>query len=104
MAKGSQYNLDELIWKNRGENRNIGCPRISATICDAREAAGISQQDLASALGVDVARVSVWETGTEGLSRNDVEMLRNALPDADFSAVQYRPTPHHGEIAHIPTN
>jgi DNA-binding XRE family transcriptional regulator len=104
MASGSQYNLDELIWKNRGENRNIGCPRISATICDAREAAGISQQELASALEVDVARVSVWETGTEGLSRNDVEMLRVALPDADFSAVQYRPTPHHGEIAHIPTN
>ena len=104
MASGSQYNLDELIWKNRGENRNIGCPRISATICDAREAAGISQQDLAATLGIDVARVSVWETGTEGLSRNDVEMLRSALPNADFSAVQYRPTPHHGEIAHIPTN
>ncbi len=104
MSSGPQYNLDGLIWKNRGDNRNIGCPRIAAIICDARVTASISQQDLASALGVDVARVSVWETGTEGISRNDVEMLRTALPDADFSAVQYRPTPHHGEIAHIPTN
>lgn len=104
MSNGSQYNLDGLIWKNRGENRNIGCPRISAIICGARESSGISQEDLASTLGVDVGRVSVWETGTEGLSRNDLEMLRNALPDADFSEVQYRPTPHHGEIAHIPSN
>ena len=104
MSSRPQYNLDELIWKNRGDNRNTGCPRIAAIICSAREAVSFSQEDLAAALGVDLARVSVWETGTEGMSRNDIEMLRTALPDADFSAVQYRPTPHHGEIAHIPQN
>ncbi len=104
MSRKAEYNLDSLIWKNRGDNRNSGCPRLSTVICDARESAGMSQEELAAALNTDVARVSVWETGTEGLNRGDVEALRLALPDADFSAVQYRPTPHHGEIAHIPQN
>ena len=102
MARGASYNLDELIWKNRGEGRNTGCPRLALLIRDAREAAGYSPEQLAQALGVDSARVSVWETGTEGMSRIDVEALRPVFPDVDFSAVRYRPTPHHGEIAHIP--
>jgi len=44
----------------------------------------------------------VWETGTEGLGRADVEAFRSLFPDVDLSMVRYRPTPHHGEIAHIP--
>jgi hypothetical protein len=55
-------------------------------------------------MGVDAARVDVWETGTEGMGRTDVEAVRTVFPGIDFSAVQYRPTPHHGEIAHIPTD
>ncbi len=102
MSRRPEYNLDALIWKNRGDGRNIGCPRLAGIIRDAREDAGMSVDDLAAALGVDTARVSVWETGTEGLSRNDVEALRTVLPDVDFSIVRYRPTPHHGEVAHIP--
>ena len=102
MARGASYNLDELIWKNRGGARNIGCPRLALMIRKAREGAGLSPAELADMLGVDAARVSVWETGTEGMSRGDVESLRVVFQDLDFSAVQYRPTPHHGEIAHIP--
>lgn len=102
MARGASYNLDELIWKNRGEGRNTGCPRLASLIRDAREAAGYSPEQFAHTLGVDPARVKVWETGTEGMSRNDVEAVRAVFQDVDFSAVKYRPTPHHGEIAHIP--
>ena len=103
MARRASYNLDELIWKNRGEGRNIGCPRLALMVRKAREDAGLSPAQLAEMLDVDPARVSVWETGTEGMSRVDVESLRAVFPDVDFSAVQYRPTPHHGEIAHIAT-
>ena len=102
MARGASYNLDELIWKNRGESRNTGCPRLASLIRNAREGADLNADQLAQLLGVDAARVEVWETGTEGMSRGDVEALRAVFPDADFSPVQYRPTPHHGEIAHIP--
>jgi DNA-binding XRE family transcriptional regulator len=102
MSRGASYNLDELIWKNRGEGRNSGCPRLASLIRDAREAAGLDRAQLAQMLGVDPARVDVWETGTEGMGRADVEALRTVFPDTDFSAVKYRPTPHHGEIAHIP--
>ncbi len=102
MARGASYNLDELIWKNRGEGRNTGCPRLASLIRDAREGAGLSPEQLAQMLEVDPARVNVWETGTEGMSRGDVEALRVVFPDTDFSPVKYRPTPHHGEIAHIP--
>jgi len=102
MARGASYNLDELIWKNRGEGRNTGCPRLASLIRDSREGAALSPEQLAQMLGVDPARVNVWETGTEGMSRTDVEALRNVFPDTDFSVVRYRPTPHHGEIAHIP--
>ena len=102
MARGASYNLDELIWKNRGEGRNSGCPRLASLIRDAREGAGLGPDQLAQMLGVDAARVNVWETGTEGMSRTDVEALRGVFPSADFSAVKYRPTPHHGELAHIP--
>lgn len=102
MARGSSYNLDELIWKNRGEGRNTGCPRLASLIRDAREGAGLSREQLAEMLSVDTARVEVWETGTEGMGRFDVEALRGVFPDTDFSVVRYRPTPHHGEIAHIP--
>ncbi len=102
MARGASYNLDELIWKNRGDGRNTGCPRLASLIRDAREAAGLGPDQLAGMLGVDGARVSVWETGTEGMSRQDVEALRTVFPNVDFSVVRYRPTPHHGEIAHIP--
>lgn len=102
MARGASYNLDELIWKNRGEGRNTGCPRLASLIRDSREGAGLSPDQLAQILGMDPARVNVWETGTEGMSRTDVEALRNVFPDTDFSVVRYRPTPHHGEIAHIP--
>ena len=102
MARGASYNLDELIWKNRGEGRNTGCPRLASLIRDSRENAGLSLDQLAEMLGLDSARVSVWETGTEGMSRADVESLRSVFPDTDFGAVKYRPTPHHGEIAHIP--
>jgi hypothetical protein len=102
MARGASYNLDELIWKNRGEGRNSGCPRLASLIRDAREGAGLAPDQLAQMLGVDAARIDVWETGTEGMSRNDVEALRGIFPNSDFSAVKYRPTPHHGELAHIP--
>ena len=102
MARGASYNLDELIRKNRGEGRNTGCPRLASLIRDARERAGLSPEQLAQMLEVDTARVNVWETGTEGMSRGDVEALRVVFPDTDFSPVKYRPTPHHGEIAHIP--
>ena len=102
MARGASYNLDELIWKNRGESRNTGCPRLASLIRDAREGADLNADQLAQMLGVDAARVEVWETGTEGMSRGDVEALRAVFPNTDFSPVQYRPTPHHGEIAHIP--
>jgi ribosome-binding protein aMBF1 (putative translation factor) len=104
MARGASYNLDELIWKNRGESRNTGCPRLASLIRDARESASLSADQLAQMLRVDAARVDVWETGTEGMSRGDVEALRTVFPDTNFSAVRYRPTPHHGEIAHIPTD
>jgi hypothetical protein len=104
MARGASYNLDELIWKNRGEGRNTGCPRLASLIRDAREAAGLSPDQLAQMLGVDAARVDVWETGTEGMSRTDVEAVRTVFSGTDFAAVKYRPTPHHGEIAHIPTD
>jgi len=104
MGRAASYNLDELIWKNRGEGRNTGCPRLASLIRDAREAAGLSPEQLAQMMGVDAARVDVWETGTEGMGRTDVEAVRTVFPDIDFSAVQYRPTPHHGEIAHIPTD
>jgi len=102
MARGASYNLDELIWKNRGEGRNIGCPRLATIIRDTREEAGMSREDLGANMGVDANRVSVWETGTEGMGRNDIEAFRNVFPDVDLSKVQYRPTPHHGELAHIP--
>lgn len=102
MTRRPEYNLDALIWKNRGDNRNSGCPRLAGVIRDAREQAGMSVEDLAKALGVDTARVSVWETGTEALNRNDIEALRALFTDIDFSVVRYRPTPHHGEVAHIP--
>lgn len=102
MARGASYNLDELIWKNRGEGRNTGCPRLASLIRDAREGADLSPDQLAEMLGLDPARVNVWETGTEGMNRADVEALRTVFPDIDFSAVKYRPTPHHGELAHIP--
>lgn len=102
MARGASYNLDELIWKNRGEGRNNGCPRLATVIRDARESAGMSGEDLAGKMGVDPNTLNVWETGTEGMSRNDVEAFRNVFPDVDLSVVRYRPTPHHGEIAHIP--
>jgi len=102
MARAASYNLDELIWKNRGEGRNTGCPRLASLIRDARESAGWSPDQLAQTLGVDSARVDVWETGTEGMGRADVEALRQIFPDVDFSQVKYRPTPHHGEIAYIP--
>lgn len=102
MSRRAEYNLDALIWKNRGDGRNTGCPRLATVIRDARERAGMNVDQLAQAMGVDPARVSIWETGTEGLSRGDIEALRAALSDIDLSAVRYRPTPHHGEIAHIP--
>jgi methylmalonyl-CoA mutase N-terminal domain/subunit len=102
MARGASYNLDELIWKNRGEGRNTGCPRLAAVIRDMREQAGMSLEDLADNMGVDPNRLSVWETGTEGMGRADVEAFRAVFPDIDLSMVQYRPTPHHGELAHIP--
>lgn len=102
MARGASYNLDELIWKNRGEGRNSGCPRLATVIRDAREQAGLSREDLAAMLGIDANRLNVWETGTEGMGRTDVEAYRTVFPDIDFSIVRYRPTPHHGEIAHIP--
>lgn len=102
MSRRADYNLDALIWKNRGDGRNTGCPRLASVIRDARESAGLSVEDLAQTLGVDAARVSIWETGTEGLNRGDIEALRSALSEIDLSAVRYRPTPHHGEIAHIP--
>lgn len=104
MARGASYNLDELIWKNRGEGRNTGCPRLASLIRDARESAGLGTDQLAQMLGLDAARINVWETGTEGMSRADVEALRVVFPDTDFSPVRYRPTPHHGELAHIPTD
>lgn len=104
MARGASYNLDELIWKNRGEGRNIGCPQLALIVRSAREAAGMSLEDLANNMGIDANMLTVWETGTEGMSRNDVEAFRNVFPDVDLSAVRYRPTPHHGEIAHIPPN
>jgi len=102
MSRRAEYNLDALIWKNRGEGRNTGCPRLASLVRNAREFAGMSLEQLAAALGIDTARVEVWETGTEGMSRGDVEALRALMPNVDFSAVRYRPTPHHGEIAHIP--
>lgn len=102
MSRRPEYNLDSLIWKNRGDNRNTGCPHLAALIRNGREAAGYSLEDLAAATDLDLARVSIWETGTEGMGRADIEAVRSALPEVDFSAVRYRPTPHHGEIAHIP--
>ena len=102
MTRGASYNLDELIWKNRGEGRNTGCPRLASLIRGARESSGLSREQLAGMLQVDTARIEVWETGTEGMGRVDVEALRNVFANVDFSAVRYRPTPHHGEIAHIP--
>lgn len=102
MSRRPQYNLDALIWKNRGDSRNTGCPHIAALIRTAREVAGLSIEDLAAAMDIDAARVSIWETGTEGMGRNDIEAVRSVLADIDFSAVRYRPTPHHGEVAHIP--
>ena len=104
MARGASYNLDELIWKNRGEGRNNGCPRLASLIRDAREGAGLDIDQLAQLLSLEPARINVWETGTEGVNRADVEALRAVFPDTDFSAVRYRPTPHHGELAHIPTD
>lgn len=91
MARGASYNLDELIWKNRGEGRNSGCPRLASLVRNARERAGLAPDQLAQMLGVDAARIDVWETGTEGMSRNDVEALRGIFPNSDFSAVKYRP-------------
>lgn len=102
MTRGASYNLDELIWKNRGEGRNTGCPRLASLIRGARESSGLSREQLAGMLQVDTARIEVWETGTEGMGRIDVEALRSVFANVDFSAVRYRPTPHHGEIAHIP--
>ena len=102
MARGASYNLDELIWKNRGEGRNTGCPRLASLIRDAREGAELSVDQLAEMLALDTSRLKIWETGTEGMNRADVEALRVVFPNIDFSAVKYRPTPHHGELAHIP--
>ena len=102
MARGASYNLDELIWKNRGESRNSGCPRLATVIRDAREQAGLSREDLAGMLGTDANRLNIWETGTEGMNRGDVEAYRTVFPDLDLADVRYRPTPHHGELAHIP--
>ena len=84
MARGASYNLDELIWKNRGEGRNNGCPRLASLIRDAREGAGLDIDQLAQMLRLEPARINVWETGTEGMNRADVEALRAVFPDTDF--------------------